>query len=132
LGYFLLKTILFCIETFDHIEFYKRKETRTTEIEKMVPKRQTVPPSARVLTAHHLSFSAQGLNVILLGERRKWGGLWVCIQEINDIEELPVASMDGMKSWQFEQQRHSHMQLSWACLLTVQHYISLLYMSLFT
>jgi hypothetical protein len=67
LGNIFLKTILFCIETFDHIEFYKRKEKGKNEIKKMVPKRQTFPSSARFLTAHRLSFTAEQLDVILLG-----------------------------------------------------------------
>jgi hypothetical protein len=49
------------------MEFYKRKEKGKNEIKKMVPKRQTVPSSARVLTAHCLSFTAQRLDIILLG-----------------------------------------------------------------
>lgn len=39
-NFFLSKTILFCIETFDHMKFYKGKEKGKHEIKKMIPNRK--------------------------------------------------------------------------------------------
>jgi hypothetical protein len=77
------------------MKFYKRKGKGKHEIKKMIPNRQNVPPSARVLTAI-ICLPPYNDSVILLRESGE--GFWVYIQEINDIEGLTVAPMDGRKS----------------------------------
>lgn len=87
--------------------FIKRKKREKYEIKKLFPRRQNVPLPSSIL-----------LNFICLPAYSDWMsfcfgegvGLWLYIQEINDNEELPIVPMDGRKSWQFEQLRHSHVQ----------------------
>jgi len=89
-NFFLSKTILFCIETFDHMKFYKRKEKGKHEIKKMIPNRQNVPPFARVLTA-----------IICLPPHSDWVSF--CCERVGRVFGFTYRKSMTSKDWQSRQ-----------------------------